>query len=126
MAQDQYSINSSAATVAGGSDKFSTWIQSKVEMIGKIESELMEDCLKIKQMIESAREKIERHRNTRENLEGCLSGSVDDYLNVYDKQIEQMQLQFGSDRRKWEGKLKNQKRCYEAVEKSIQESFKVL
>ena len=41
--------------------------------------------MKIKQMIESAREKIERNRNTRENLEGCLSGAVDDYLNVYDK-----------------------------------------
>ena len=87
--------------VSSGAAKFKSWIESKVEMIGKIESELLEDCEKINEIILSAREKIQRHINTIDNLEGCLSGTVEDYLVTYGEQIERMKNQFNVDRRKW-------------------------
>lgn len=39
--------------------------------------------------------------NSQENTNGCLRGSVDDYLGTFDAQIKRLKAKFEQDRKFW-------------------------
>ena len=58
--------------------------------VDRIEQIVLNDCNRIKTILEGTRDKIKAEIHTRSNLSGCLTGSVDDYLSVFDEQIDKM------------------------------------
>ena len=61
----------------------------------------MEELLKIKDHIESVRAKINENLGTPNNLNGCLKGDCDGFVQVYDAQIEQFKKRIAESRAYW-------------------------
>ena len=52
-------------------------------------------------MVEVVREKLFKHINTSENINGCLRGSVDDYILKFDGQIAHLKAKLDLERKYW-------------------------
>ena len=58
--------------------------QKQVKVLECLEGEITVECIRIKDLIEGLRTKILKHINTGENINGCLQGTIDDYLEQFD------------------------------------------
>ena len=64
--------------------------QRRIRDSDELLRELIVECTSVQRMIEDIRTKVAMHLNTPENVDGCLLGSVDDYLVGYEDQVERL------------------------------------
>ena len=61
-------------------DNDDSWHQARLVMLKQVEDELLQDCERISGMIQETRHKIDSHLHKDQDFQGCLLGTVDDYL----------------------------------------------
>ena len=66
-----------------------------------MEKEVIRECLIIKEKIAGVRAKILPHLNSASELNGCLRGSLNVYLDSFDGQISTLKAKFDQDRKYW-------------------------
>ena len=71
--------------------------KKKEKAVTDFQEELKTDFDEIKVKVEQVRGKI----LSRIGFDGCLRGSVDDYLDTYDSQIEKVNKKLGMEKRYW-------------------------
>ena len=64
------------------------WHQAKIPAVSEVEKDLIGDFDRISELIDATRSKIESHRNSKDNMQGCLTGTVDDYLVSFEGQVK--------------------------------------
>ena len=69
--------------------------------IAELEAEVMVELLQIQGKIEGVRARLESCQNSPQNLNGCLKGSVNDYLDSFDGQIQKLKARLEQDRSFW-------------------------
>ena len=73
----------------------------QVSAVNQLETEIIEECLKIQKSVEMVRAKIVSHLNNSENINGCLRGSTDDYIRKFDGYIAHLKSKLDSERKYW-------------------------
>ena len=61
----------------------------------------MQDMQRIKEQIYETRAKIQAEIQTDDNMNGFLSGSIDEYLSSFDSEIEKCRQRFETNRQEW-------------------------
>ena len=65
----------------------------------------MSDCLKVQEQIVGIRMKVEHYLNTPKNINGCLLGTVDDYVQKFDEQLIALRERIEKDRKYWNSQV---------------------
>ena len=71
----------------------------KVSQVNEVEAEIMLQCLRIKEQVMGVRAQLASHLWSPKNINGCLRGSVDLYLQTFDAQIAKLRAKFEEDRK---------------------------
>ena len=82
-----------------------SWTKGRIQAVDRIEATLLNDCNRVKNMLEGTRDKIRAELHSRKNLNGCLTGAVDDYLCSFDAEIEKLRKRIAVSRCQWHKKV---------------------
>ena len=58
----------------------------------------MPECLQVKEILDRIRAKISNKLHTPQNPQGCLMGTVDEYIEVYDRQVDRLKTKLKENR----------------------------
>ena len=72
--------------------------RQKLKAQAEVEIEVMTDLLAAKRMVEDARQKLERNLSTPENVNGCLMGELDEYIERFDPKIVRLEERLAKNR----------------------------
>ena len=76
----------------------------KVTESDNLQKEILQDCQEVSEGIARIRKKIIDNINNEDSMSGCLRGSVEDYIQSFETQIDRLKVQFDANRDYWESK----------------------
>ena len=93
------SMQSRVSSITG--DDVTKRAQEKIEVLGEVEREVIEQCTYIQKQVNEVREKILAHLITPASVHGCLRGTVDDFIKPFEFKIEELSAKFETNREAW-------------------------
>ena len=82
----------------------------RLEELNEVQKEVRSKCAEIKARVDEVRAFIGRHVYSAATFEGCLSGTVDDYLDQFDSQIAKLEAKIEADRLRWTKEVSSSKK----------------
>lgn len=84
-------LDSSLSTIT--EDVLIARANQRIQEVNEFEEDIVQGCVLISQKIDTLREKVDRYRNTSNNINGCLMGGIDDYIESFEGKIESLKQQ---------------------------------
>ena len=104
----------------------SGWAQTRASGIDKIEAIVMKDMQSIKGQIDETRAKIQAEIQTDDNMNGFLSGSIDEYLCSFDSEIEKCRQRFEINRQEWTKMAQVKQKQENEFKQKIQQAYDLM